>query len=557
MRTSTLAVIALVDTVGLLALYPSFWLICGSVSTKFGTCGGFNLAQYKILFSNRSFYSDIGNTLVFAFSSSILATVLALVVSWIVTRTNTPMRRIFEVLAIAPNLMPPILLAISWTLLLNPNNGILNVALRYVFGPTFPGVDIVSLPGAIFVEGMVGFPFAFLIISAALKTMDPSFEEAARVSGIGISRTTIGISFSMILPAILGAWLLRLVQDMEAFEVPGIILIPSNVGVLTTFIQEHSQVIIPPNNGLAAAAGVVTFAITGSTVIFYILMTRRAERFVTISARGYRPSRMDLGKGRYLTALFAILLLFAVLILPVFVLFFVSLEQYVQFPSWYVIAHFTLHNYVSLLTASSAAIIRNTLAVTILGATAAMILATTISYLNFRTNVKGKRLLEILLFLPFSFPGIVLGVGLLWAYLLTPIAFTIWILLLGYITRFLPYGVRATNSTIVQIHRDQEDASRVTGAGFLRTFRKVVLPLLRPGFVAGWVLLASVFMREVGVSILLTRQQNQVIGPYLFYLYQDGQLNQLAAFALLVILISAILISIAQRFGEAPGAQAQ
>ncbi len=552
MRASNLAALTLTGTVAFLSLYPSVWLICGSLSERIGTCTNLNLDNYKSLFENPLFFSDILNTLEFALGSSILATALSLPVAWIVTRTNTPFKRLFELMAIAPNLMPPVLVAIAWTFLLNPVNGVLNELLRVVLGQEFEGLNILSLPGAIFVEGIVGFPLAFLIISSALKTMDPALEEAAKVSGAGTTKMTFSISFSMILPAILAAWLLRLLQDIEAFEVPGIILVPARVDVLTTFIREFSQVIMPPNNSLAAAAGVVTYAITVATIILYVKMTRRTERFVTITSRGYRPALIDLGRRRYLTASFALVLLSVVFILPLSILILVSLERSRQIPNWDVITHLTLSNYVTIFRGSDLGIIENSAILAIGGATIAMVLSVAIAYLLLRTNVKGRRLVEGLLFLPSAFPGIVLGIGLLWAYILTPLYATLGILMIGYVTRFLPYGVRAASSTIVQIHKDQEDASRIVGASFLGTFAKIVVPLVRPGFIAGWILLASVFMREVSVGILLTGPQNQVIGPYLFYLYEDGLLTELSALAVIVIIVAAAMIAIVQRFGGLP-----
>lgn len=547
-RPATLVTLALIVTVGFLALYPSITLLCGSFSRELGTCGDFTLEKYSKAYSDPRVGGALVNTVVFALGSATLSTLLAMMVAWIIVRTNTPLRGTFEIVAIAPNLLPAILVAVAWTLLLNPENGIINAFLQNALGLGYAPFDIYSMPGLVFVEAMITFPLAFLIIGAALKSMDPSMEEAARISGAKNLRVALGVTFALVRPAILAAWLLNFIRAAESFETPGILAIPARIEVITTLIRKLTQVFFPPDHGLAAALGVILLAITITTVYVYRVMTHRVERFVTVTGRGYRPSIIDLGRMRYATMGIAGFMLALTLLLPISVLFIASLTPYIHIPTWETLGLLSFDNYLRIFTEPrSLRVLTNSIILAVVGATLAMVLSSALSYVTVKTRVSGRGLLETLSFVPFAFPGIVLGVGLLWAYVRTPFYFTIWILLIGYITRFTPYGIRATSSTIVQIHNELEDASKLCGAGFLRTFKDIVLPLLRPGFLAGWILLATVFLREVSTSILLVSPGNEVIGTYIFTLYEDGRSHVLAALGIIVIAIAMGLVVAAQR----------
>lgn len=543
-RPAALVNLAFIITVGFLTLYPTGMLICGSLSSEFGTCGNFTFAKYVTAYSDPRVAGAVANTLVFAVGTATLATLLAMLVAWVTVRTNTPLRGTFEILAIAPNLLPAILVSVAWTLLLSPDNGMINALIRNTLGLTSPPFNIYTMPGMIFVEAMVTFPLAVLIIAGALKSMDPAMEEAARVAGAGNLRIALGVTFALIWPAILAAWLLNFVRAAESFETPGILAIPARIEVVTTLIRKLTQVIFPPDHGLAAALGAILVAVTVITVYGYRTMTKRVERFVTVTGRGFRPSIIDLGRMKWATAAFSVILLGLTLLLPISVLFIASLEPYIHVPTWETIGLLSFSNYIKLFTDTrSLRVMYNSIFLAAAGATLAMILSSAISYITVKTKGFGRGLLETLSFLPFSFPGIVLAVGFLWAYIRTPLYFTIWILLIAYITRFIPFGIRATSSTIVQIHNDLEDASKLCGASFLRTFREIILPMLKPGFLAGWILLAGIFIREVSTSILLVSPGNEVIGVYIFTLYEDGRSHVLSALGIIVTIISVALIA--------------
>ena len=293
--------------------------------------------------------------------------------------------------------------------------------------------------------------------------------------------------------------------------------------------------------------------ITMLFVYFYRRLTSRSERYVTVTGRGYRPNVIDLGKWRYLASAIAGLILLLIVVLPFFVLIYVSFVTYVHVPGAKTWELLTLDNYRSNLTdGRTYRALQNSLFLAIGGATLCMILAALTAWVTTKTKVAGRGVIEALTFIPWAFPGTALAIGLLWTYVYVPLPIygTLWILLIGYITRFLPYGLRAMTSTIVQIHDELQDASSACGAGFWTTFRRVLLPLLRPGFIAGWIILATIYLREFSMSVFLYSPGSEPLGPLLYHFYVDGNLGPMCSLALIVSLVCVTLILVARKLGR-------
>jgi iron(III) transport system permease protein len=273
---------------------------------------------------------------------------------------------------------------------------------------------------------------------------------------------------------------------------------------------------------------------------------------VTVTGRGYRPTLVDLGKWRYPAAGLAILILVLIVVLPFLVLIYVSFVSYIHVPGPKTWELLTLDNYRTNLTDTRTyRALQNSIFLAIGGATLCMLLAALTAWVTTKTRVAGRGIIEGLTFIPWAFPGTALAIGLLWTYVYVPLPIygTLWILLIGYITRFLPYGLRSMTSTIVQLHDDLPQASMVCGASFLTTFRRIMLPLLRPGFVAGWIILATIFLREFSTSIFLYSPGSEPLGPLLYHFYVDGNLGPMCSLALIVSVVCITLIVIARRLG--------
>ena len=551
-RDPQIAVIVAVGVViGYLSLSPTLMLFYGSFLSKpLGVPGDLTLAHYVHAYTDPLTYQLLLNSFVFATGSSILATLLAAILAWIAIRTNAPFKKLFELTAIIPNIFPPVMLAVSWTVLLSPRTGLINRLLMELFSLENAPLNVYSLGGMIFVEALITTPLAFLIVSASLYSMDPSLEESARVAGSNNLQVAWRITFPVIRPALLAAAMLNFVRAIESFETPAIIALPARIEVFTTKIYREAIGAFPPNQNLAATYAVSLLAITMVFVYFYRRLTVSSERYVTVTGRGYRPNVIDLGKWRYAASAVAGAILLLIVVFPFIVLVYVSLITYVHVPGAKTWELLTLDNYRTNLTdARTYRALQNSLFLAVGGATLCMLLAALTAWVTTKTKATGRSIIEALTFIPWAFPGTALAIGLLWTYVYVPLPIygTLWILFIAYITRFLPYGLRTMTSTIIQIHDDLQDASSACGAGFLTTFRRVLLPLLRPGFIAGWIILATIYLREFSTSVFLYSPGSEPLGPLLYHFYVDGNLGPMCSLAIVVSIICVILIGVAKK----------
>ncbi len=546
--------LAVAGILAFLSLYPTFFLIYGSFTdAPLGLPGQFTFANYIRAYSDPSAYPLVLNSFVFGIGSSGMSILLASALAWITVRTNAPFRRLFELTAIIPNILPPILVSISWVMLLNPSNGLINVILVQLFGLEKGPFTIYSMTGLIFVEGLILTPLAFLIISAALKGMDPSLEESAKTLGSTEFGVATRITFPLMRPAILAAGTLNFVRAVESFDTPAIIALPARIEVFTTKIWREALGSFPTNHNLAAAYGIGILLIALLFVYLYRRFTSQVESFSTVTGKAFQPHQIDLGPWRYLASMAALLLLILMVVLPIIVLVLISVLPYYHVPTWETWETLTLKHFKTVFDSDRIyKAFGNSLFLALGGATVCMLLAALTSYLTVRTKIAGRGLLEGLVFIPWAFPGTALALGLLWAYVDFPIPVyaTIWIIMIAYVTRFLPYGLRAVSSTIIQIHKELEEASVVCGAGFFSTFRRILIPLMRPGVVAGWIILVTIFMREFSASIFLYSPGSEPLGPLIYFFYLDGLYGPMASLGLIISLICVILIAIAQRFSR-------
>ncbi len=557
-KNPELGVVVVVGIViGYLSLSPTLMLFYGSFrSTPLGVAGGFTLSHYIGAYTDAQTYRLLVNSFLFASGSAILSTVLAATLAWISIRTNAPFRRVFELTAIVPNVFPPVMLAVSWTVLLSPRTGLINRLLMDVFGLAEAPFNVYSIWGMVYVEALITTPLAFLLISASLDSMDPSLEESARVAGSTNMQTARRITFPIIRPALLAATMLNFVRAIESFDTPAIIALPARIEVFTTKIYREAVGAFPPNQNLAAAYAVSLLVITMLFVYFYRRLTARSERYVTVTGRGYRPTIIDLGKWRYGASAVAGLILILIVILPLLVMIYVSFVSYVHVPGARTWELLTLDNYRSNFgDTRTYRAFQNSIFLAVGGATLCMLIASLTAWVTTKSRTAGRGVIEALTFIPWAFPGTALAIGLLWTYVYMPLPIygTLWILMIAYITRFLPYGLRTMTSTIVQLHDDLPQASMACGASFMTTFRRIMLPLLRPGFLAGWIILATIFLREFSASVFLYSPGSEPLGPLLYHFYVDGNLGPLCSLALIISMVCVTLIMIARKIGRVGG----
>ena len=540
--------------VGFLALVPFCFMVWQSFLTPetADQPSVFTLSNYVTAYTDSETITTLSNSIEFAVGASLLAFTIGTALAWINERTNTPMRRLFYALSILPLIIPSILFTIAWIMLLSPKIGIINMAFQSVFGLAQPPFNIYSMGGMIWVDGLHYSPMAFLLMTAAFKAMDPSLEESAVMSGSSILRTLWRITLKLALPAIVATILTLFVRAIESFEVPALLGLPAGIEVFTSAIYQAIHQ-FPSQLGLASAFSVLLLVITSGGIYIQARISSSASKYVTVTGKGFRPRSIDLGGWRYVTLGVFLLYFFLIVVLPFFVLLWSSLQKFYAPPSAEALKHLTLDGYRYVLDSDTILhALFNSVWMGMACATIVMLLSAVVCWVVVKTKIPGRWLLDNLASLPMVFPGLVLGVSIMIFYLTFDIGIygTFWIILLAYVTRFMPYGLRYNTTSMIQIHKDLEDSAGMSGAGWLTVFTKVILPLLKPGMVAGWIYVMIVSVRELSSSILLYSPGNEVISIVIWELWENGQYVELSALSVLFILLLLALVLVAQAVGK-------
>lgn len=545
----------------LLVLYlagiPLVMLIYGSFrSAPIGEPGAaFTLQNYVKAYWDREFYVLFWNSLKYAVGTCTVSFLIGTYLAWINERTNTPFKKLFMVMSLIPFIIPGILSTIAWILLLSPKIGLINLAVKDVLGLETSPFNIYSMGGMVWAEAIHLYPLVFLLMSASFRNMDTSLEEAALTAGSSTFTTLRKVTLPLMRPAMFGVLLVMFIRGIEAFEVPALVGVPARISVFTTkiFLAIHQ---FPSDFGLAGAYAVTLLVLSGGGVLVYQRVTCREERFATVTGKGYRPRVIDLGPWKYVTCASAFLIFLLAVILPVFILLWSSFIPYYGIPSMELVSKLTLANYQYVLTYPLAlTAFKNSFYLSVGSATLVMLLTSVIAWITVKSKLPGRGVLDNLAFIPIAMPGIVLGVSLIWVYLTLPIPIygTIWVLLLAYITKFMPYGIRTASASMIQINKELEEASMTSGGTWFQTFRKILLPLLMPGFVAGWIYISIISLRELSTSILLYSYNSTVLSIMAFDLWEGGQYTYVCALGVLMVLMLVAMAFIARKLGARIG----
>ncbi len=541
---------SLIIIVGFLTVCPVIMLVFGSFSEGLGAFGVFTLEKYVKAYTDPAFADVIINTVIFVMGSAVLATLLALFLAYLNNRTDIPFKFLFKIISIIPMMIPHILFSVSWVLLLNPSNGMINLLLKQIFSLDAAPFNIYSLGGMILVEGLLDLPIAYLIVAPAMASFDVALEESSKVSGASTLRTIARITLPVLRPAILAAFILSIIRSLASFAVPSVIGMPGRITVLATHIYNSIAKGFAADFGQAAAVGMSVLATSITLIFLYRYLTSESEKFVTISSRGYRPTVIELKGARIPLFVVVGILSLVLIVLPVLVLFYASMVPYTMVPSIKAFSMMSWKHWVDVLNDPLSLLsLKNSLFLGVTGATLGVLLSIFVAYVIVKVRTTGAGILESLSFLSFSFPGIVIGVGFMWFFVRTPLYATIWALLIGYIATYLPYGIRPLASAFIQVHSHLEESSLVCGAGNFTTMRRIVIPLLMPGIVSGWILMATMFVRELTLSVVLSRPGTEVLAVQILRFAEDGLWGKLSALGIIMIGISTALVVLATLIG--------
>jgi iron(III) transport system permease protein len=568
-RTTSLWQFSVFLLVFLSVATPLLFLILGSFSqarlpSEFSLFS-LGLGNYTKVWSDPGTYAVLSNTLWFAAGSTAFGIVIAAGLAWLVERANIP-GKVWIYAGVPMTLaMPGMLQSMAWVLLASPRIGFFNKGLMDAFGFSSAPFNIYTMPGMIFIEGLRTVPTAFLMLVPLLRNMDPTLEEAAAMSGARPSSSLRKVTLALMLPGLLAVAIYQFMTALQEFEVPGILGLPAGIQVFSTRIYTvlHSTSSLPAYGEANALAMLYLFVAIGS-VYMYSRVIGKSERFTIITGKGYRPRLLQLGPWRWAAVGLVAIYLALSTILPFLVLAYISFLPFLQAPSAKAFAAMSWDNYESVFqTDRMGRMLWNTFVMTVSVATAVTIISFLISIIVVRSKFWGRKVLDQLAFLPHAIPGMVMGLALLWVFLqldklgaglfgsLTSliIAFTI-----GYIS----YGTRVMNAAVMQVHKDLEEAAKISGAPPWRVFWRVFLPLLQPAFVGVWIWAVLHVVRSAGKPLILTGgAENEVLAVVIWNMWDQGYMEAVGAIGTLLMLALLVITLAVRRFGFGRGPQIQ
>lgn len=537
--------VAVMAPVGLIA-YQSF--LDGPFFQPSATLG---FEAYRFILTDPDFYNALWTTTVFAFGMVAVATPLGAALAFLLTRTDLPGRRILEPLVLVPMFLSSLVLAFGYTVSVGPS-GFLSLWVKSIIG-TVPW-NIYGLPGLIVIGGLSHVPHCYLYVSSAMKSLPADLEEAARTTGAGVWQVATRVTLPLVLPALIFSAALNLLLGYETFGLPLVLGDPGGLLVLTTYIYKLTTLFGIPSYHLMAVVAVVLLAITFPLVWMQRRLLRHARRFASLGGKGTRSTALKLGPGARILALGAILAwLFVSVGLP---LGGIALRAFVN--AWgegvTLSEHLTLANFARLLEVQSLFRgIVNTILLSTIGGLIAVGVYLVVALAAHRWHGRTATLLDYMVLLPRALPGLVIGLAFFWVFLfvplLTPIRPTLASLLIAYIVVGLSYGLRLIQANLLQIGPELEEAARTAGATIGQTWRKIVVPIIRPGLVGAWTLIIVIFLREYSTGVYLMGAGTEVIGSLMVSLLATGAMDVVAALSFISVVMTAVGLALALRLG--------
>jgi iron(III) transport system permease protein len=512
------------------------------------------LSHYSNMLANPRVLTNLTNTTIYAVGSAVVAIILGTVLAWMVERTNTPFRKVMVLVAIISLGTPHILYTIAWLLILG-KAGPINDLLRWILDTNQVVFNVYSMQGMILIEGFVWTPLAFLLLSAVMRSADASLEEASMMSGGSLFQTFRHITLKLAMPGVLALMLLIFIRAFESFEVPAVVGLPGRVPVMTTDIYQAVNLTVPPRYGQAGAFSILLLLVVIVLIQWYNRLSRYAERFQTITGKGFRPRIINLGRWRYLSGAALLTIIGGLIIIPIGFVVWASFLPFYDGVHIEALSRLTDRNYLRVFNSQT---FRNSIVNTLMiGAGAATCVTVTAAFCGWLVvrRYRGAWALDQLATMPLVFPAIVLGVAFLQIFLNTPFGLygTLTSVVIASLVQYMPYGMRYSYAGALQIHTELEEASVISGAGETTTFKNIVVPLLLPALITSWLLIFLLSVRGVSLPIMLVGPNTQVVAVTLFDLYNNGQITELASMGVswmgLMTTVSLVFYIVSRRYG--------
>jgi iron(III) transport system permease protein len=513
--------------------------------------GGLTLENLVLLASPEAL-GALSNSLMVGAGSAVVALIIGAFLAFICARTDAPMRKFIFFIGMAPMFIPALVGALAWSLLSSPSAGYLNILLRDL-GLDFV-INIYSLPGLIFVLGIFYAPYAFLLMHSSLSMMNADLEEAATVHGATLKTMLRTVTLPLALPAVLGSAILVFALTMENFPVAQVIGNPAGIDTLPTYIYRLMNATPAKSNQAASIAIVLTAALLIITAVQQRIINKR--KFTTVTGKGNRPRQVPLRKLRWPFTIIALAYFAVAVILPMLALLAASMQAtpfVASISQLFETGALSFSKLGDVLISHDFQLaLRNSVLVAVFAAAAGTTLSFVASYVRYRTKSRGGQLIELIAMTPLAVPAIVMGIGLLWTWLLLPVPVygTLAILAIACVAVFLPQGYRGISASMLQMDQDLEDSAVMLGAGRAKAIISVTLPLMRVGITSSFLLFLMLSMRELSASIFLFTSDTRILSILVFDNFDNGQSQAAAAVSVLYIVVIAVLAVIAQKMGS-------
>ena len=518
---------------------PLSYLLIRSLFPK----GSFSLDSFKRVYTYDLNWTALINTIVISGLTTLFGVILAFPLAFLVGRTDMYGKKFFRTLFVTTYMVPPYVGAMAWLRLLNPNAGVLNKFLMQVFNLSKAPFNIYTIGGIVWVLTCFYYPYAFITISRAMEKMDPSLEEASKISGASPIKTLMTITIPMMTPSIIAAGLLVFVASASAFGIPSIIGAPGQIYTVTTRIIDFVH--IGSEEGLNDAMVLAVFLMAIANIVLYVTtFVIGKKQYITMSGKSTRPNIVELGKWRMPITVIISIFSFFVVILPFVTValtsFTVNMGKPIGLSNMSMSAWNKVFSRASILSSTKNSIIAG-LAAAFFGIVISCIMA----YLLQRTNVKGKRIPDFLITLGSGTPSVTIALALIISMsgkFKINIYNTLTIMIIAYMIKYMLMGMRTVVSAMSQVHPSLEEAAQISGANWLRMLKDVTVPLIGASIVAGFFLIFMPSFYELTMSTLLYSSNTKTIG-YELYIYQTYHSQQVASALATAILLFVIIIN--------------
>lgn len=509
--------------------------------------GAINLQNYRNVYGQDVNWRALTNTIELSLAVMIASVIITFPLAWFVGRTDMPYKKTFRTLLVSSYMIPPYVGAIAWVQLLNPSVGYLNRLLQFMFNLEKAPFDIYTMGGLCWVLTLFYSPFAFITISRAMEKMDPTLEEAARISGASPLRTVWDVTLPLTAPSILAGGLLVFIAAGSCFGIPSIVGMPGSIEVLTTRIVTYVYMsdVSSIRDATALAASLMFLA---NALLFGMTWIIGQKDYTTISGKSTRPNIVELGKWRWPAfcavgayTMIAIIIPLGSIVLSSLILSFsdpISMDN-LGLEAWKPVLENS--DYIDC--------VWNSVKYAVIAASIGTLLAIFVAYLAVKTDISGRNLPDLLVVLGGATPSIAIALALIIAFSGNyglNIYSTVWILVVSYLVKYMTMSVRTIAASLSQVHKSLEEAALNSGADWLRVCKDIIMPLIMPSIVAGWFLIFMPSFYELTMSLLLYGSETKTIGVLLYELqtYADAQnASVLSVIILTIVLLGNVILN--------------